>query len=279
MRRKLTTEIVNDRLGERGITLISECISANTKSDFICDKGHTWSARLDHILAGGQCPYCSGWVLSKDIINGRLVSRGITMISDYTTTKTKSEFLCSSGHTWEVLPKDVLSGHGCPHCSDSRLSKETVNNRLFQKGQGISIVGDYVNAHTKTEFICGEGHTWEATPAGILQGNGCPYCSKRGFQRDKPAWVYIILFSNYIKYGITNNLQNRLFTHQRVNGEHTVIGSRYFDIGMAALKLENDIKLTFGGNFVSKEICPDGYTETLCITKLDKLLEYTKVGT
>lgn len=274
MRRKLTTEIVNERLENRGITLTSECVGASKKSHFMCDNGHIWSARLDHILAGGQCPYCSGWVLSKDIINSRLVSRGIAMIGDYTTTKTKTEFLCSNGHTWVVLPKDVLSGHGCPHCSDTRLSKEAVNNRLLQNGQGISIVGDYVNAHTKTELICGNGHTWHAIP-----GGGCPYCSKTGFKLDKPAWVYVLLFANYIKYGITNNLQNRLSTHQRVNGEYTLVGSRYFDVGLNALNLENEIKRIFGGCFVTKEVCPDGYTETLCISNLDKLLEYTEART
>ena len=56
-----------------------------------------------------------------------------------------------------------------------KLNKETVNSRLADRG--IELVGEYANNRTKTTFRCGEGHTWEATPANVMRGKGCPTCA------------------------------------------------------------------------------------------------------
>lgn len=142
------------------------------------------------------------------------------------------------------------------------------------------IVGKYTDALTKTEFRCILGnHFWQGIPANILHGNGCPYCADHtggGFKPDKPAWIYVIKFANYIKYGITNNLERRLAVHKR-NGKYTVITSKYFAMGQSALNLENDVKNIFGGRFVNKEICPDGYTETLCVSRLSDLVNFIEM--
>jgi hypothetical protein len=52
---------------------------------------------------------------------------------------------------------------------------DILQERIAHKGFTIS--GSYVNAHTKIEIKCPEGHTWEATPDHISQGQGCPHCS------------------------------------------------------------------------------------------------------
>jgi hypothetical protein len=59
-----------------------------------------------------------------------------------------------------------------------RLTKEAINQGL--SARNIELIGDYANAKTKTTFIDHKcGHTWEATPDGLQQGTGCPYCSNR----------------------------------------------------------------------------------------------------
>jgi hypothetical protein len=59
--------------------------------------------------------------------------------------------------------------------SRSKVTKESVNNRL--SGRGIVLSGAYLKYHTKTSFLCSEGHSWNATPANVLYGYGCPHCS------------------------------------------------------------------------------------------------------
>ena len=135
------------------------------------------------------------------------------------------------------------------------------------------MIGDYIYLHIKTEFMCNKGHIWSAIPNSVVNaGCGCPYCAEYGFNPKKPAWIYILIFKNFIKYGITNNLDQRLIQHKR-NGEYTVAVTKLYENGTTAKKWEGDVKITLGGHYVTKEIMPDGWTETLPYDKLNLLLE------
>ena len=116
--------------------------------------------------------------LTKGIINERISYKGIKLIGDYTNLSTKSLFQCSKGHEWETIPKLPLKGHGCPECSGvMKLTKEIVNERI--KDKNIKLIGDYLGAHTLTEFQCSKGHKWQARPNDVKRCNTkCPQCRK-----------------------------------------------------------------------------------------------------
>ena len=136
----------------------------------------------------------------------------------------------------------------------------------------IRITGDYVNNYTKTIFthlIC--NNKWEATPSNILAGKGCPNCVERHFNTSKEAWEYILDFGYFLKFGITNNISRRLEDHKK-NGEYRIVHIRHHSVGQMALDWENNIKRTYGGRYVTKKECPDGYTETLPIDILESLI-------
>lgn len=60
-----------------------------------------------------------------------------------------------------------------------KLSLQEVQNRIYNKNS-ITIIGEYTNTHTKTLCRCDIcGYEWEAAPDKLLQGRGCPSCSKR----------------------------------------------------------------------------------------------------
>jgi hypothetical protein len=128
--------------------------------------------------------------------------------------------------------------------------------------RGITLIGKYTNNATKTLFRCPHGHEWSAKPSIIKSGHGCPTCASSGFKRDKPGWIYVLIFANYIKYGITNDLERRLKEHLK-NGVFELYFSQLYDSGGIAYDLELLIKRTLGGRHVTKEDCPDGWTETL----------------
>ena len=41
------------------------------------------------------------------------------------------------------------------------------------------MVGELVNARTKTTFRCAEGHEWGARPTNVMSGTGCPHCANQ----------------------------------------------------------------------------------------------------
>lgn len=274
---KISKEIINQRLLSSGrqITLVGDYTNAHTKTEFMCGVGHSWLAKPGNILSGFGCPTCKALksTLSIDDVTDRLISdgRGIRVVDYKMGSRLKSEFECVSGHRWVSTLNGIISGkNGCPYCSETKLTIEQVNDKLLHSGRNITQIGKYVSARTKSEFRCDEGHTWHATPDSVLRGSGCPSCANHGFNPQKPGWEYVLDFGHFIKFGITNNLDGRLAAHKK-NGTYLVVHTQYHEIGQSALDWENDIKRTHGGRFVTKDECPDGWTETLCISKIGLL--------
>lgn len=205
------------------------------------------------------------------------VGKNIVLIGEYKSKRTKTTFkhtVC--GHEWKTTLDVVYRLQaGCPNCARNsrKLSVNQINSRL--KDKNISLIEEYVHALKKTKFkhnICGT--EWYSKPTDILNGNhGCPACASHGFKTSKSAWVYIFERDDYLKYGITNNLDERLNSHRR-NGNIIIHYLRYFDNGNNAKIWEQNIKKVFGGKFVTKDKCVDGYSETLSVKNYEKLLEF-----
>lgn len=275
-RKKLSISEINEKLKERGIEIVGEYFTNKIKTQFKGLCGHTWFATPNSIITGGNgCPSCAGLApLSKEIINERLTfsKREILLFGEYSNNKTKTEFGCLHGHRWLSRPDAILNGNGCPECSriKSSWSKEEFLQSI--SGRGIELIGEFINYTTKTTFRCVCGNIWDTRPKNIADGCGCRGCSSSGFNVTKPAWIYILKFANFIKYGISNNLPRRLKAHRK-NGKYEIILSRLYNSGNIPFKWEENIKQIFGGRYVTKEQCPDGWTETLSIDKLQSILE------
>ncbi len=184
VQKKLTKEELNSRLSDRQVTLLGDYENYHAKTLFQCANSHTWMAAPANVLNGTGCPTCSGnRPLTQEIANERLKARGIRMLDPYVHQKSKARFQCKEGHIWETSSGTVLYEGGCPKCSKvlaankKRLKPEAIQKRL--EGRGIVLVSQYSHANVKANFKCGHGHIWEATPASVMSGNGCPQCSGR----------------------------------------------------------------------------------------------------
>lgn len=202
-------------------------------------------------------------------------NKGIILIGDYHTKRSKTLFKhVDCGYEW-ITTLDVVGrlGSGCPMCAREakKLSFDNIQKRLASKN--ILMIGDYISSHHKILFKHSEcGHEWFTKPCDLLNGDhSCPKCARHGFNITKSAWTYVFERSNYIKYGVTNNLEQRLQTHRR-HGEIFVHHSEYHIDGKKAKEWEINIKTQFGGKYATKDECPDGYTETLPLAALAKLL-------
>jgi hypothetical protein len=117
--RKSTKESVNRHLlkDNRGIMLIGEYVSNNTKTLFRCNKGHEWMSLPRIVMFAAGCPLCVGW--TREEINSKMHTdeRDIEMIDEYIDAKTRVTFQCSFSHRWITTPANVLNGTGCPSCA------------------------------------------------------------------------------------------------------------------------------------------------------------------
>jgi Zn finger protein HypA/HybF involved in hydrogenase expression len=248
---RLTTDLVNERLADRGIRLVGECGGANTRVLFACTDGHEWVTTPGAVVFGSGCPHCSGNASpTSESINKRLADRGIRLAGEYLGAHVIVPFVCSEDHQWEARPHYVLrssTDKGCPHCAGkATVTREEAAKRLSPRG--ICIVGDYVNAETKTTFRCREGHHW-VTSVEALAKSGCPQCANYGFQVTKPAEFYyarVLTESGNINYMI--GITNRSFEDRYTADEHMMMDLLQriqFDTGVDALAYETELKAQF----------------------------------
>lgn len=260
------------RLAEKGFTLLDEYSTTRSNARFRCSNGHIFTKLINIVLnKEHKCSECNESRLTTEIINNRYAHKHIEMLDNYTDgARSKYRFRCSEGHEW----KSRADSATCVICDGTRLSKEEVNERI--KHKNVELVGDFVNALTKTEFRCMTcSSEWSTTPASVIHQSSCPSCSTKGFNVSKKAHGYILDFGHFIKFGISTNVERRLTKHRSHNPAHKVIYTKEFVSGKDARRWENSVKKTFGCKFVTKDECPDGWTETLCSKKIDELISFT----
>lgn len=270
-----TSQTINEKLSSRGIKFIGEYINAHTKSTFECKNGHQWVTTPASVLSGCGCDICAreDRKVSKEEINRRLFQdkRGYELIGDFKDTNSRAIFKCSNNHTWTTVVAAVVYNKTlCPYCTEYYLSKDVINKRIKESNREIELVGKYLGNHINSLFRCGEHHEFMASPSNILTGRGCPHCATYGFNPSIPGYSYLLKFDGFIKYGITNNIDQRLKQHLK-NGKFSVCVIKRFEVGSEAREWETTIKKTYGGKYVTDALCPDGWTETLPVTLLEEV--------
>jgi len=182
--RKLTNEIIDERLVGRSVKRLENYINSITKILFGCtifDCAYKWKSTPSNILWGNGCPQCAGLApLSNNIIDQRLIGKNIKRLNDYVNAKTKMLFGCliaSCLYEWETTPTSVRRCPKCVHCA--QLTNDIVDKRLV--GRDIKRLEHYINDATPILFgcMCADClHEWKSTPNNIFNGKGCPKCHR-----------------------------------------------------------------------------------------------------
>jgi hypothetical protein len=175
LKRRLTESEVKDRVAARGFTFIGPYGGTHETMIVECPVGHKVPIYPTNLFKGQGCGECSGRLWTKAKVNKALKVRKIRLVSDFVTSNTVSEFECQHGHRWKTRPTEVIHRTGCPWCSHkARLNKAIINKRLMTRG--ICLTGEFFTVDDRTRFECGNGHSWETTPASVLSGTGCKAC-------------------------------------------------------------------------------------------------------
>ena len=100
---------------------------------WICEKGHSYSAKIKSRNKGNACPYCSGhrvltgfndlattnplllqeWDYEK---NGDLAPTDVMVKSGK-----KVWWICDKGHSYSTRISHKTDGHGCPYCANQKV--------------------------------------------------------------------------------------------------------------------------------------------------------------
>lgn len=144
--------------------------------------------------------------LTVDDINSRIRDRGLRLVGNLVNTRTTALFKCSEGHTWSSNPSNVMSGSGCPICSNNqKLTEELVNSKLDHRG--IKVIGHIKGSLVKTSFKCTQGHIWSARPRDVLYNSGCPECAR---SPDKETYLYVLESTQGTKIGVSTSPLRRV---------------------------------------------------------------------
>ena len=204
--------------------------------------------------------------------------------SEYIDSKTKLIVECPVHGDFLALPKDHMKGHGCHECAKiqravtRRSSKEWILNKSFNThGERYCYKKvEYINNNTNVEIVCTvHGSFWQ-TPSNHYQGAGCPECGKSGFNRNKPASLYILRCGNMTKVGITNSPVNKRVKQLSGSSKHEYIiyHSQYFENGENALNLETTTLQYLKGLYKQPEEKFQGSTECFFDVDIEELMKF-----
>lgn len=181
--------------------------SSNKRVDWICEKGHSWNAKVYHRTEGRGCPYCAGVrpvigetdfeTMYPDIAKTwhPILNNGYTPANFTSHSHHNAWWICEKGHEYPSPIYRRVRGCGCSVCNGKRIvlgvnDLQTLAPLLakeFHPNKNGTRTTQNTGLHyTKPVWWkCGYcGHEWPASPNNRAAGRGCPACAHRCVDRD-----------------------------------------------------------------------------------------------
>lgn len=270
-------------------------ISAKEKISIICPLHGSFEQVAENHIQGSGCPICARLGTIKNqkhsredfIKNAEKANQGKDYNYskvEYINSKTKVVVICPKHGEFLTLPSDHVKGHGCDKCAreqsaESRRSNiecfSTKSCDVHENKYSYEKV-EYKNNNTNVNITCPvHGSFWQ-TPSNHLQGAGCPECGKSGFNRNKPASLYILRCGNMTKVGITNVAVTKRLKQLSGSSKHeyTIFHSQYFELGENALNLETKTLQYLKSLYKQPEEKFQGSTECFFDVDIEELMKY-----
>ena len=203
---KYTTEQARNMVLEHSngtIHLIGEYKGWNSKADFVCDCGYSWSAVFGSVMGNnGKCPNCNHsryYTREETEADIFAVHQGrIRMIGEYVNRSVHTLFQCTEcGRIYSATPQNVIRGYGCDICNRKASAQRKIEDnadkyiiKVQEKHNGkVFFLEDYKGSKVSTKFGCIEGHVWYNTPDNVSRQNGCPICDKSLGENAICSWL------------------------------------------------------------------------------------------
>lgn len=188
------------------IEVVEQYINAKTKIMHHCLQHDVyWAVAPDDVLRGRGCQQCGKEKYYKSrskthdqyVHEVKIINPNIIVIGQYAGNKTPIEHYCKMHNIfWNISPNDVLSGCGCSECRKEKISykksktHEQYVAELAVVNQDVEVIGEYLGANIPILHRCKiDGHEWNAQPANLLNGYGCPQCNESSGERKVRQWL------------------------------------------------------------------------------------------
>lgn len=206
MKRKTHEEYVEElKIKNPNIQVIGKYINANTKIMHRCLKhDEYWDTTPSRALSGVGCEKCHAEKIFKSktrthedyVEQLKRVNPDIIPLEKFITINDPILHWCKKHSiTWNVIPDNLLRGHGCSECRKEKLkgnnkkTHEQYQKELQLKFPTIQCVGKYDGAFAPIShkcIIC--KYEWDASPVNIINGTGCPKCGHH-LKRTKEYYI------------------------------------------------------------------------------------------
>ena len=172
------------------IVLVDEYKNCKTPVTHYCKKHNIyWKATPNNILQGCGCQQCLKEKIgnknrktnSEYIKELKEKKKQIIPLEQYIDALTPILHKCLvCNFEWKARPANVLNHTGCPNCSGrQKKTSEKYKKELQEINSNIIPLENYINVNHPIKHLClVHNFEWNTTPASILQGCGCPQCSK-----------------------------------------------------------------------------------------------------
>jgi len=171
-----------------------------------CKLGHKWLANFNNIKNKAcWCPCCAGnhKLTIEDCQKFAENKGGKCLSEEYIGNKQKLDWVCSEGHTWKACFSHIKNNNRwCPICGGTIKLKLVDCQNIAENLGGKCLTTQYINARTKIDWQCLEGHCWKADLNHIKSGNNwCPECQIGKTQK----CLYNIISNIFPKFNILYN--------------------------------------------------------------------------
>jgi hypothetical protein len=196
-----------------------------------CSIGHVWDEVVSLRTSNGYgCSICSGKRVLKGFNDLATTHPEIANQADgWDPTEVskghnkKKNWKCELGHQFtETVNHRTGMKSGCPICAGKKVlvgfnDLATTSPSLASEAFEWDPTTVTRGSSAKKAWRCHLGHVWTTSPSGRLRGEGCPSCSRSGFDPNKSGWLYLIdhLELEMLQIGITNSPKDRLKDHSR----------------------------------------------------------------
>lgn len=179
------------------ITPLEEYAGSRTKLYVKCNIcNNEWYATPSNLTNKNPkgCPICGRDKAAKSrrrqydtfVNEMKQINKNVKIIGKYKNALTPIECLCLiHNEFFNTSPSHLLKNEiGCQKCRSEKISNSLIKSsekfieEVSIKNSTVKVIGNYSGNHKKIEFECKNcGYHWNAEPASVLNGNGCPKCN------------------------------------------------------------------------------------------------------
>lgn len=146
----------------------------------LCPLNHRVSMSRANFYSGSRCVVCFGNPKKNiHIISKEAKEHGFTLLStQYKGNQKHHLYKCDKvGHVITTKPNSIKNGLGCLDCSGLKR-KDQAEIEKEAHDHNYTIIGKYINRHTKLKYLCPKKHEIKMDPHSFRKGHRCAKCMR-----------------------------------------------------------------------------------------------------